>query len=312
MIPTEAEYWNESVNDLVELLFADSDENEISPLNPEKNFFRVWDIKHADAGFSFEEEPWVIPWLNKDLKSYSEIRGADALAAVLKNDRLLQFTNANADEREKVAVAIRASRIFYDEDTNSIDFSSSYRGELFNIFSYDDEGVLTPTYIDNLYSYVSGVIDTNGIARFMSEEEVQNFAASRNKWIRLLMPMYEHCVEVEDLNRNFWVIGQVITLLLQSLFDPDGMIKKFLNIIGAEIEELWNNTDHLWGAVLANCFPNIPDEITWHVQLLPMGEMLNELYHTTAGSSVEQIPNKDSDSDFFYSRVEQFLTQYPQ
>jgi len=26
-------------------------------------------------------------------------------------------------------------------------------------------------------------------------------------WIRLLMPQYKRKVEVEDLDRNFWVIG---------------------------------------------------------------------------------------------------------
>jgi len=31
--------------------------------------------------------------------------------------------------------------------------------------------------------------------------------SSSNRWIRLIMPQYKRRVEVEDLNRNFWVIG---------------------------------------------------------------------------------------------------------
>jgi hypothetical protein len=31
--------------------------------------------------------------------------------------------------------------------------------------------------------------------------------SNADRWIRLIMPQYKRRVEVEDLNRNFWVIG---------------------------------------------------------------------------------------------------------
>ena len=49
------------------------------------------------------------------------------------------------------------------------------------------------------------------------------------------MPQYKRRVEVEDLNRNFWVIGQVLAGICIDIFDPNGpigaMIKGLLNEI---------------------------------------------------------------------------------
>jgi hypothetical protein len=38
------------------------------------------------------------------------------------------------------------------------------------------------------------------------------------------MPRYKRKVEVEDLNRNFWVIGQVLAGICADLFDDEGPI----------------------------------------------------------------------------------------
>jgi len=38
------------------------------------------------------------------------------------------------------------------------------------------------------------------------------------------MPKNTRRVEIEDLNRNFWVIAQVITAIGTYLFDPNGPI----------------------------------------------------------------------------------------
>jgi hypothetical protein len=40
------------------------------------------------------------------------------------------------------------------------------------------------------------------------------------------MPKYLRRVEVEDLDRNFWVIGNVLAAISAYLFDPNSPISK--------------------------------------------------------------------------------------
>jgi hypothetical protein len=62
------------------------------------------------------------------------------------------------------------------------------------------------------------------------------------------MPEYERTVEIEDLNRNFWVIGQVLTGVLSFLFDEDSPINDLFNGMLDELAQLWENLLYLWVA----------------------------------------------------------------
>lgn len=70
-----------------------------------------------------------------------------------------------------------------------------------------------------------------------------------NYYIRLIMPKYTRRVEVEDLNRNFWVIGQALSAVAAALFDDNGPIKKFMKYSLSEILQLWENVIYLWASV---------------------------------------------------------------
>lgn len=84
---------------------------------------------------------------------------------------------------------------------------------------------------------------------FYFEIFIGPYIEQTSRWIRLIMPRYKRRVEVEDLNRNFWVIGQVLTGICIDIFDPNGpigvMIKGLLN----EIAQLWENVAFLWAAL---------------------------------------------------------------
>lgn len=69
------------------------------------------------------------------------------------------------------------------------------------------------------------------------------------KYIKLIMPQYKRKVEVEDLNRNFWVIAQVIAGISADLFDEDGPIGSVINGLIKEIGQLWENLVYLWSAM---------------------------------------------------------------
>ena len=64
---------------------------------------------------------------------------------------------------------------------------------------------------------IDSVINNSLKLQFTEDEQ--------NNYLRLLMPMYSRRVEVEDLNRNFWVIGQAINFISEKikLIDSGGI-----------------------------------------------------------------------------------------
>ena len=85
----------------------------------------------------------------------------------------------------------------------------------------------------------------------INNKEIQQTNNSEEDfWINLLMPKYLREVEVEDLNRNFWVISQVLAALSWYLF-KDGLKDDLANIID-ELTQLWDNVLLLWAALAKN------------------------------------------------------------
>lgn len=82
-----------------------------------------------------------------------------------------------------------------------------------------------------------------------NEVDLQFTHSQNKKWIRLLMPMYTRHVEIEDLDRNFWVIGQVISGISGYLFDDNSPITTAIENLLREITELWENILYLWAAL---------------------------------------------------------------
>ena len=77
---------------------------------------------------------------------------------------------------------------------------------------------------------------------------LQFTAAAANSYLRLIMPKYTRRVEVEDLNRDFWVIGQAVTYACRWLFeDHSGNIPNLFKKILDELLQLWENIIYLWG-----------------------------------------------------------------
>lgn len=87
-----------------------------------------------------------------------------------------------------------------------------------------------------------------------NEEELQftnptNTASRYNgfsAWMRLLMPKYLRKVEVEDLNRNFWVLSQTLSAICAFLFGPKAPFAKLFEDMASEVTQLWENVLYLW------------------------------------------------------------------
>lgn len=74
------------------------------------------------------------------------------------------------------------------------------------------------------------------------------------KGLQLLMPQYKRRVEVEDLDKNFWVISQILDAVVNALWGPHGLInvvrrlilkvtqiEKFLGLDNVQNIELWHS-----------------------------------------------------------------------
>lgn len=162
--------WNESLSDLIKTWLDISrvidEEKEIVP-NGRITFS---DIFKADAGYSFESEPFVKAWKNIDNQTYADVRTTDDMVmSVVKSDRNLQFTRL--------------------------------------------------------------------------------ISSAARPFIRLIMPKYTRRVEIEDLNRDFWVIGQTITGISQYLFDDNGGLPKLFKGVMNELLQLWENVLYLWATL---------------------------------------------------------------
>lgn len=86
--------------------------------------------------------------------------------------------------------------------------------------------------------------DPDAIRAVIEYSDNLDFTNEKGNWIRLLMPRYLRYVEVEDLNRNFWVISEVLTGICEFIFG--NKLKPLLDSILNELIQLWQNTQYLW------------------------------------------------------------------
>lgn len=195
--------WNESVKSAI-TNFVDRflDSNSIIPTTDGNNF-NINDIRKANAGKSFSNEPWVRPDNNIDGDSYEGVRGNDAIQSVLKNVKELQFT------------------------------------------------------------------------RTQNQTTAESEEGSKNKYIRLLMPKNTRRVEVEDLDRNFWVIGQTLAGISSFLFDAESPLVGTLQSLLSEVHQLWENVLYLWVDLWAET--NLVTKVHSEVVYLPSSDSMTEM-----------------------------------
>lgn len=156
-------------------------------------------------------------------------------------------------------------KLFYSNeyDDEKIDSSQFKYGDLKNAdagFSFSNSPYVKPNKngdktdnIDDTYETVRGRDKVIRVLKDMSnlqftQDKQLDIAAERkiNQYLRLIMPEYQREVQIEDLNRNFWVIGQALTALFAFLFDDDSVYPALLRALLDEIIQLWENIFYLW------------------------------------------------------------------
>lgn len=136
------------------------------------------------------------------------------------------------------------------------------------------------------------------------------FTRNQNsKWIRLLMPKYLRKVEVEDLNRNFWVISQVLGAVCSYLFDDDAPFQDLFRTILSELIQLWENVLYLWATLAVISQKKTITNIHTEIVPIPNEEWLSHIKfdnfeQTTAGYDVR------AGLEGLYSKLEYIIKQY--
>lgn len=100
---------------------------------------------------------------------------------------------------------------------------------------------------DDTYSEVRN--DDKVFSVLGNKRNLQFTRKQTSSLIRLIMPKYTRRVEIEDLNRNFWVIGQAIGAASKFLFDDtESPLPKIFGKILDEITQLWENIIYMYAS----------------------------------------------------------------
>lgn len=128
---------------------------------------------------------------------------------------------------------------------------------------------------------VLSVLTNDNYLQFTREQNPDN-------WLRLIMPMNSHHVEIEDLNRNFWVIAAVISAISSFLWDENGGLPEMIKKLMDEVTQLWENIAYLW-LDLAMSTQNKSGDI--HIEVVPLpNDSLNN-YRKFDNFDVNGIPS---------------------
>lgn len=140
-----------------------------------------------------------------------------------------------------------------------------------NLPTSNETSYVIPWYnIDwETYQKVRKTNDGDGVTSVLASKRNLQFTRSQEHldyWLRLIMPKYTRRVEIEDLNRNFWVISSVLGGISGYLFSDDSPLVKVLKRILDEIIQIWNNLLYLWLAagIEAN------KAINTHIEIVPI------------------------------------------
>ena len=238
------------------------------------------DVKNADAGANFVNEdqvttlrngknyvtnPWVRPWNNIDGETYRTVRGEDKIESVLNNPKNLQFTregykdefqsywpdlynNDIIDTADAASLLSYLSSKTYEKNPDGSEMTEEQKQEFLKKADADRNGNIDIRDSSLILKFISA----SGAGQYgNTEEDWEQFLKDEgifslnkiefNKYLRLIMPMYLRNVEIEDLNRNFWVIGQTCAAIATFLFDPNGPLNSLLRGILDELIQLWDN-----------------------------------------------------------------------
>lgn len=198
--------------------------------------------------------------LNRIITHYNEMYDKIEHSTILYDDKALVDGLIYGKEQETTEGEIYY-QTFNTEDIRKADAGNSFSQN-------DDEKWVKPWYnLDTApqsfeyqcsYDYVRG--DDESLLALTNQSNL-NFTREQTeelvRQIRLLMPKNSRRVEIEDLNRNFWVIGQVVSGISAYLYGPNSIFSYMFENILKELIQLWENIMYQWVQIALLTLPPI-------------------------------------------------------
>lgn len=187
--------------------------------------------------------------VNHLVKTYKSLYDRIEHATVLESDK------AYVDGLVR-STFIESAGQLYRQTFNTTDVKNGDAGNSFELNDYwvkpwyNTDPVESDLSAQKSYSTVRG--DDKNNAALTSQENLQftrEQAQAFVEQIRLLMPKNSRRVQIEDLNRNFWVIAQILTAASAYLFGDDSPFNVFFDGALKELISLWENVLYQWGVI---------------------------------------------------------------
>lgn len=205
-------------------------------------FIKVFVSQHPDDGLWNETVSHLV-------KTYKDIYDRVEHATVLNPDKAYVDGLVRSTFIESAGQIYRQT--FNTTDVKTGDAGNSFESDDYWVKPwYNTDPVESEPSAQKSYSTVRGN-DKNNAALTSQEnlhftrKQVQGFVEQ----IRLLMPKNSRRVQIEDLNRNFWVIAQILTAASAYLFGDDSPFSIFFDGALKELVSLWENILHQWGII---------------------------------------------------------------
>lgn len=337
----ETPHWNESVQMLIDKYQEYMGLQANGEIEVGDHTFTVEDIRKGDAGFRYGQKnhfadlEWVKPWYNVDDNTYKDVRNVDSIVPVLNSAHQSQFTRflserygdfgQPGEERDGYYVG----RPDMDND-GKIDASDATY-----ILTLNKSRIPTQEDLDKINFYGTGPLDFDIAASMVLSYYADISAGSQETWeefllhpenlahkddinplyrggfLRLIMPKYLRRVEVEDLDRNFWVIAQSLAILGDYMFDENSPLNDIIKRLLDETAQLWENILYLWVGMALITQQQLTDDIQTIFIPVPNSEIQNYLKY----DNFEQTRVKKSTArellEAARPRFQYLVEQYP-
>ena len=149
----------------------------------------------------------------------------------------------NNDYPDRIIADIEGESYFYSKEDDTDYYLFMYQdSDEHNTLDYyknlfSDKLIIIENYESGNAVGASSILklikdEGNGNPYITVEQLADNFGFYKTQsFLNLLMPQYKRRVEIEDLDENFWVIGQVLDAVVNSIFGKDNIIDIILNLI---------------------------------------------------------------------------------